>query len=51
MKKLRALVFAKKNDLSRVIEIVKKLTVILSRVIEPRELRFLKKPTGKKTAR
>ena len=34
MKKLRALVFAKRNDLSR--------------VIEPRELRFLLKPTGKK---
>ena len=34
MKKLRALVFAKKNNLSR--------------GIEPRELRFLKKQPGKK---
>ena len=37
MKKLRALVFAKKNNLSKVIEL--------------RELRFLKKTTGKKTGR
>ena len=37
IKKLRALVFAKKDNLTR--------------VIEPRELRFLKKTTGKKTGR